>query len=255
MRAGRLSGLALAASLLVLVAPSAAFADANVDLNISHSPDPFVVGQDATITIDADYLADDPAGLVTITDTLPASLTYVSHTAPDYDCTVTGQTVSCEYEDIAAGDTTIAITVDPNAIGDVSDEADYCHVERQPTIRHESGAPRAKPNAPACQDTADASDTIPVVAPSPTPTPTPTVTHSVTPTPTPTHTHSHSATPTPTPTVSATSAAAAPTLPMTGGSDLGRLAAVAVAIMLIGARLVVGARPKPARAARHRRMH
>jgi hypothetical protein len=42
---------------------------------------------------------------------------------------------------------------------------------------------------------------------------------------------------------------------MTGSSDLGELAAVAVAMLLIGARLVVVGRPKPARAKRHRRQH
>jgi hypothetical protein len=253
-----LSVLALAAGLLVLVSPSAAFADSNVDLNISHSPDPFVVGQQGTITIDAQYLADDARGTVTITDTLPDSLTYVSTVATDYTCAAAGQTLTCEDDTIIAGDTTIAITVDPNAVGDPSDETDYCHVEERVGIQGQSsGARRAKPNAQVCDDTADASDTIPVVAPSPSPTPTPTrtVTHSATPTPTPTPTHRHSTTPKPSPSVSASSAAAAPALPMTGGSDLTQLAVVAVAILLIGARLVVAARPKPARAKRHHRQH
>jgi Domain of unknown function DUF11 len=257
VRTRRLGGLILAASLAVLVAPTSAFAASNVDLSVTHSPDPFIVGEDGTITIDATYLADDPEGFVTISDTLPDTLTYVSLTSSAaYNCTVTGQTVDCDNGTIAAGDTTIVITVDPTAIGDPVDEADYCHVEIQPGIRHGSSGPRqAKPNAQACADTADASDTIPVVAPSPTPTPTatatPTPTHTARPTPTPTH---HTTTATPAPSVIATSAAAAPTLPMTGGNDLPQLVAVAAAMLALGARLVVGARRTPARQP-YRRLH
>jgi uncharacterized repeat protein (TIGR01451 family)/fimbrial isopeptide formation D2 family protein len=71
---------------------------AQVDLGItkSHTPEPLQVGQQATYTLAISNAGttDDP-GPITVSDTLPAGLTFVSGTGDGWNCAATEQDVTC----------------------------------------------------------------------------------------------------------------------------------------------------------------
>jgi uncharacterized repeat protein (TIGR01451 family) len=102
---------------------------AQVDLAITktHTGD-FVVGSTATYTVGVvnNGPTDDP-GPITVNDTLPAGLSYVSATGDGWQCSATGQDITC---DLAAGlavgaSSDIALTVDvqPEAYPSVTNTA------------------------------------------------------------------------------------------------------------------------------------
>ncbi|MFN8666215.1 MAG: hypothetical protein U0164_03335 [Gemmatimonadaceae bacterium] len=68
-----------------------------VDLSISKtSTSPMTVGQNATYLLDVTNVGPGTTtGAITVTDILPAGLTYVSATGAGFACTATGQTVTC----------------------------------------------------------------------------------------------------------------------------------------------------------------
>jgi uncharacterized repeat protein (TIGR01451 family)/fimbrial isopeptide formation D2 family protein len=69
-----------------------------VDLGVtkSHTPEPMQVGQQATYTIGVSNAGntDDP-GPITVSDTLPAGLTFLSGTGDGWACSASGQDVAC----------------------------------------------------------------------------------------------------------------------------------------------------------------
>jgi uncharacterized repeat protein (TIGR01451 family)/fimbrial isopeptide formation D2 family protein len=112
------------------------------DLSIvKQSTGPLVAGQLATYLIDVQNNVTEPAAPPTVTDTLPAGLTFVpagqpgSLTSPD--CTAIGQTVTCTYADPVPGATdagpahapprSITVQVDPGV-------ADLTTVENTATV-------------------------------------------------------------------------------------------------------------------------
>jgi len=74
---------------------------------LASSPAP-VAGTDVTYTILVSNDGPDTATGVTITDPLPAGLTYVSSTAAQGSCTATGALVSCAVGSIPVGGSTLA---------------------------------------------------------------------------------------------------------------------------------------------------
>ena len=73
----------------------------------------FVVGQNGVFTITPQNTGPQPtAGTITVTDVLPAGLTYVSATGTDWTCSASGQTVTCTTSDvIPAGGSANPITL------------------------------------------------------------------------------------------------------------------------------------------------
>ncbi len=112
------------ADLVLLTAQVAAFSsDPLVDLSVtkSHTGD-FVAGTtgDYTIAVANAGPLDDPA-LVTVTDTLPAGLTYVAGSGTGWTCGASGQDVTCTNPGpVPAGgalpDLTLTVAVDEAAI-------------------------------------------------------------------------------------------------------------------------------------------
>lgn len=97
-----------------------------VDLSLvkSDSPDPVDVGSTLTYTLAIDNAGPDTATGVTVTDSLPASVTYQSATTPDGSCSVSGQVVTCDLDPIAAmGSATVTITVTPQQEGQITNVA------------------------------------------------------------------------------------------------------------------------------------
>jgi len=76
------------------------------------SPDPVITGQNLTYTIEVTNSGPDTAMDVSLSDTLPASVTFVAGSA---GCSEAGGVVTCDLDDVAAGDTveiTIIVEVD-----------------------------------------------------------------------------------------------------------------------------------------------
>ena len=91
-----------------------------IDLDIDKTHDePFRVGREGTYDLDVANIGDsDTVSSATVTDTLPAGLTYVGATGAGWSCNAVGQDVTCTHADpITAGSpaATIELVVDVDA--------------------------------------------------------------------------------------------------------------------------------------------
>ena len=104
------------------------------DLSIfkTDSPDPVTVGQDLTYTVVATNNGPNPATGVTLTDTLPGTVTFVSAT-PSETCTETGGVVTCAIGNLASGaNATVTIVVAPTMAGVITNTASVTGIETDP---------------------------------------------------------------------------------------------------------------------------
>jgi uncharacterized repeat protein (TIGR01451 family) len=98
--------------------PSADLALAKAD-----TPDPVLAGQNLTYTITVGNNGPLPATGVTVTDTMPGGVTFVSASASQGSCTGTS-TVTCTLGNLATGaSATVTVTVRPTAAGPLSNTA------------------------------------------------------------------------------------------------------------------------------------
>jgi uncharacterized repeat protein (TIGR01451 family) len=98
---------------------------ASADLSITKSgaPDPVTVGSELTYTVAVSNAGPDAAAGVTVTDTLPGTVTFVSATPSQGTCSGTA-TISCSLGTInASGSATVTITVIPTTDADLSNTA------------------------------------------------------------------------------------------------------------------------------------
>ncbi|MEP0773799.1 MAG: S8 family serine peptidase [Acidobacteriota bacterium] len=92
--------------------------EANLGLSLTDAPDPVGVGQNLVYTATVHNGGPRPATAVTLTVTLPASVTYVSATGW---CSLTGVTLTCTLGSLPNGaSTSVQITVVPNASGSIT---------------------------------------------------------------------------------------------------------------------------------------
>lgn len=101
-------------------------AGVDIRLMMSDSPDPVNVGSPLQYTIDLDNVNVLDATGVVLTDSLPAEVTYLSHTASQGTCTydVSGGTLNCMLGTIAGGASAqVIIIVDPVSIGATTNSA------------------------------------------------------------------------------------------------------------------------------------
>jgi fimbrial isopeptide formation D2 family protein/LPXTG-motif cell wall-anchored protein len=127
---GSLFGLALSP----LLAPSPAVAGINFDVSISktHTGD-FTVGDPGVFTITLQHESNGGTGQdeFTITDTLPAGLTYVSDTGSSagFTCQANGQTVTCTGQpNLSTGSSvsfTLTVAVGSQAVPSVDNTASF----------------------------------------------------------------------------------------------------------------------------------
>jgi uncharacterized repeat protein (TIGR01451 family) len=98
----------------------------NLDISVikTDSPDPVTVGNNLTYTIVVSNNGPETGTGVTLTDTLPSSVTYVSATSTQGTCTRSGSTVTCNIGTLANGaSTTVTIIVTPTAAGTITNTA------------------------------------------------------------------------------------------------------------------------------------
>jgi uncharacterized repeat protein (TIGR01451 family) len=97
---------------------------ANLELVKSDSPDPVPLGEDLTYTLTVANHGPSDASDVTATDTLPASVEFVSATASQGSCLHMAGSVTCDLGPLAeAATATITIKVVPTATGTITNQA------------------------------------------------------------------------------------------------------------------------------------
>ena len=91
---------------------------ANLSLTKGDDPDPVTAGQNLIYTIEVTNNGPDTATGASLTDTLPAGVTFVSANASQGTCNEAGGTVTCDLGTINVGDSVmVTIVVTPNAAG------------------------------------------------------------------------------------------------------------------------------------------
>ncbi|MGH2978539.1 MAG: hypothetical protein ACRDLQ_02740 [Solirubrobacterales bacterium] len=97
---------------------------ANLELVKSDSPDPVPLGEDLTYTLSIANHGPSAASPVTVTDTLPASVEFVSATATQGSCLHLAGSVTCDLGDMAQQTSaTVTIEVVPTATGTIVNQA------------------------------------------------------------------------------------------------------------------------------------
>jgi len=111
-----------------------------VDLAISKSdlPDPVGVGAPLSYTIKVTNHGPDGATGVTLTDPLPATVTFVSATPSQGNCTGTA-TITCSLGSLSTGSSaTVTIAVTPTQVGGISNTATVTANESDPDTSNNS---------------------------------------------------------------------------------------------------------------------
>jgi uncharacterized repeat protein (TIGR01451 family) len=115
---------------------------ADLSITKSDSPDPVVVGQNLTYSITVTNNGPTAASAVTVTDTLPGSVTFVSATPSQGSCTPSAGTVTCNVGSLAfPGSATISIVVTPTATGTISNSASVASTTNDPNNGNNSVGP------------------------------------------------------------------------------------------------------------------
>src|SRR5207245_1280740 len=95
-----------------------------LSLTKTDSPDPVLVGQPLTYTLTTNNAGPSAAGSVRLVDNLPAGVTFDSATPSQGTCQQASGTVTCDLGSISsASNATATITVRPQAIGSVTNQA------------------------------------------------------------------------------------------------------------------------------------
>lgn len=107
-------------------------------VTVSHSPDPVRVGSNLTYTINVTNNGPGSATGVTVTDSLPTEITFVSATASQGACSGSG-TISCTLGNLPNGTSaTVTIVVNPTVEGALSNTASVRGNEPDPDAGNDS---------------------------------------------------------------------------------------------------------------------
>lgn len=115
----------------------------NADLAITKtgSPNPATVGQKVTYTVKVTNNGPAAASGVTMTDTLPSSVTFGSASASQGSCSNSAGKVTCSLGSLAVGGSaTVTITVTPNTVGTVTNTATVSSSAPDPNTANNSAS-------------------------------------------------------------------------------------------------------------------
>jgi uncharacterized repeat protein (TIGR01451 family) len=99
-------------------------AETDVGITKTDSNDPAPTGRDLTYTLTVTNNGPDATPAVEVTDTLPASVTFVSATPSQGTCDQSGNVVTCQLGALGSGDTaTVDIVVRPTQAGRITNTA------------------------------------------------------------------------------------------------------------------------------------
>ena len=134
------AGIINAAAAVAAVTPAAAAPGADAEIIMAASPNLATVGNNLAYTITVANVgpSNDMATGVTMTDTLPGNVTYVSATPSQGTCNGTS-TVTCNLGSIIKGaNATVAVIVIPGGIGNVSNTASIVTASSDPVAGNNS---------------------------------------------------------------------------------------------------------------------
>ncbi|MFZ5876473.1 MAG: DUF11 domain-containing protein [Nitrospirota bacterium] len=121
---------------------------ANLSITKSDSPDPVFAGQDLTYTITVSNAGPNTATGVTVSDTLPAYVTFASATSTLGTCAMSGGIVTCSIGTLAVSpnpgsSATVTIVVTPlaSAVGTLSNTAIVSSATSDPTPSNNTAGP------------------------------------------------------------------------------------------------------------------
>ena len=124
-------------------------APADLVLGMSDSPDPVDVGDDLTYTLTVTNNGPNPTTGVTVTDTLPAGVSFVSATPSQGSCSGT-TTVTCNVGALAnGGSAVITIVVQPGAAGTITNPASVAGNQPDPSPLNNNASVDTTVEAPA----------------------------------------------------------------------------------------------------------
>jgi uncharacterized repeat protein (TIGR01451 family) len=127
---------------------------ADLSITKSDSPDPVTVGSNLTYTITVKNNGPSGATGVTMTDPLPATVTFVSATPSQGNCTGTA-TVTCNLGSLSnSASATVTIVVTPTQAGGISNTASVTGNEADPVASNNSATQPTTVNAALRQLTA-----------------------------------------------------------------------------------------------------
>jgi uncharacterized repeat protein (TIGR01451 family) len=120
---------------------------ADLSITKSDSPDPVTVGNNLTYTVTVKNNGPSGATGVTMTDSLPGTVTFVSATPSQGNCTGTA-TVTCNLGSLTNGaSATITIVVTPTQAGGISNTARVAANEADPNTNNNSATEPTTVNA------------------------------------------------------------------------------------------------------------
>ena len=115
--------------------------NANLSLTKTDTPDPVLAGGELTYNLTVANSGPRAATGVLLTDTLPASVTFLSATPSQGTCSQTGVTVSCSMGTVANGaNATVQIKVRPNATGSITNNATVASSINDPVAGNNSAS-------------------------------------------------------------------------------------------------------------------
>ncbi len=115
---------------------------ANLSITKTDAPDPVFVGQNLVYTVTVTNNGPSSASSVSVVDTLPGSVTFVSATSSQGSCSPSSGTVTCTIGTMAnAAVVTITITVTPTATGTISNSASVSSTTNDPVPGNNTAGP------------------------------------------------------------------------------------------------------------------